>query len=193
MLVGPNGSGKSTLLRLLAGEEEPCAGEVLYGEEILANYYSQHQDETLDFEKTVIDEMRSAAPEATEGQARNLLGRFLFKGDDVYKLVRHLSGGERSRLSLARFLLRPANLLLLDEPTNHLDRNSRRELLAALKDFPGAVVAASHDPGVMELATRTLEVRDGRVKELIQRSSIGQTADAVKGNRNHKAKGRTRE
>ena len=150
-LVGPNGAGKSTLLRLLAGRERPDAGSLTLGRGVIVGYHAQDQSEVLDPDRTVLEEMRQSLPYGwSEERLRTLLGRFLFTGGAVYKQVGMLSGGEKSRLSLARLLLVPCNLLLLDEPTNHLDVPSREVLEAALRAFPGTVIVASHDRYFLE-------------------------------------------
>jgi ATP-binding cassette subfamily F protein 3 len=170
VLVGPNGSGKSTLLRIAAGLIEPTHGAVTWAERARSQYYDQHQDEVLDPESTVIGEVRSVAPAETDERLRTVLGQFLFRGDDVFKKVGVLSGGERSRVALAKFLIQPTNVLLLDEPTNHLDRNTRRKLIEALEAYDGTIVCASHDPGLLDrVATRVYEVADGGCRELIDR------------------------
>lgn len=165
-LVGPNGAGKSTLLKLIAGLEAPSAGQVRLGDNALIGYYAQDQSQTLDERRTVVEEALAAAPPGWSiERIRSLLGRFLFSQDDVEKRIGVLSGGEKSRLSLAKLLLRPANVLLLDEPTNHLDVPSREALEEALKAFPGTVLMASHDRYFMDrLATQVAEVGDGQVK-----------------------------
>jgi ATP-binding cassette subfamily F protein 3 len=150
-LVGPNGAGKSTLLRLLAGRERPDAGTLALGRGVVVGYHAQDQAEVLDADATVLGELRRSLPYGwSEERLRSLLGRFLFSGDDVYKRIGVLSGGEKSRVSLARLLLVPCNLLLLDEPTNHLDVPSREALEAALRVYPGTVVVASHDRYFLE-------------------------------------------
>jgi ATP-binding cassette subfamily F protein 3 len=126
VLVGPNGSGKSTLLKIVAGQFEPSEGVVTWAPRARPGYYDQHQDEALDGSHTVLQEVGVTAPSSHEGTLRNVLGRFLFSNDDVFKQVSVLSGGERSRVALAKFLLQPTNVLLLDEPTNHLDRVATR-------------------------------------------------------------------
>ena len=167
VLTGPNGSGKSTLLRAIAGEIEPSEGTVRWAERAVPGYYDQHQDEVLDRSRTVLDEVRSVAGNEADGALRGVLGRFLFTGDDVFKPISVLSGGERSRVALAKFLIRPSNVLLLDEPTNHLDTGTRRRLIDALEAFDGTIVCASHDPAILErVATRVFEVRDGECVEL---------------------------
>jgi ATP-binding cassette subfamily F protein 3 len=165
-LVGPNGAGKSTLLRLLAKSEKPDKGYVYSGHNVQTVFYTQAQAESLDARKTALEELRDAAPTGTtEQELRDTLGRFLISQDEVEKSVGVLSGGERSRLALAKLLMRPANLLLLDEPTNHLDIGSREVLEAALRSYPGTAIIASHDRYLLDkVATRILEVGDRRVR-----------------------------
>jgi ATP-binding cassette subfamily F protein 3 len=168
VLTGPNGSGKSTLLKIAAGKVIPSEGEVEWAERARPGYYDQHQDEALDPDRTVLDEVRAVADGEPEVRLRTILGQFLFRGDDVFKPIRVLSGGERSRVALARFLIQPTNVLLLDEPTNHLDRTTRRKLIEALEAYDGTILCASHDPGIVEgVATHVYDVRDGAVQELL--------------------------
>ncbi|MEX2375338.1 MAG: ATP-binding cassette domain-containing protein, partial [Dehalococcoidia bacterium] len=131
-------------------------------------YYDQHQDEELEGDRTVIDEVRAVSDGQTgDGALRGVLGRFLFTGDDAFKQVSVLSGGERSRVALAKFLIQPSNVLLLDEPTNHLDVGTRRKLIEALDGYDGTIICASHDSAILErVATRVYEVSDGGVREL---------------------------
>jgi len=167
-LVGPNGAGKSTLLKMLAGQVEPDAGAVELGHNVSRAYYAQHHVETLNPKHTVLESLEETAPRLTLTEQRNILGAFLFSGDDVDKKVSVLSGGERSRLSLARILSAPAPFLLLDEPTNHLDIRSCEVLAAALADFDGTVVAISHDRYFLDgLINRVWEVDGGQVKEYL--------------------------
>jgi ATP-binding cassette, subfamily F, member 3 len=159
-LLGANGAGKSTLLRLIAGTESPTSGIVTLGVNVRPRYFAQESTETLDPEHTVLEEILSDRPMLPE-QVRSYLGRFLFSGEDVFKRVSMLSGGERQRLSLAKLLLDDPNLLLLDEPTNHLDIPAREALEAALRDFPGTMIIATHDRYLLErTATRILTVED---------------------------------
>ncbi len=163
-LVGSNGAGKSTLMRLLAGVEAPTSGERIAGHNLSQAYFAQNQAEELNPERDVLAEISVDSPYAMVPKLRNILGSFLFSGDDVEKPVRVLSGGERNRLALAKLLLRPANLLLLDEPTNHLDLQSKQVLLDALKGYKGTIIFVSHDRYfVDQLASRVLEVGGGRV------------------------------
>jgi ATP-binding cassette subfamily F protein 3 len=163
-LVGPNGVGKSTLMRLLAGVEPPDAGTIKLGHKARTGYFSQDRYD-LDENKTVLENMTEGAPLSMIPQLRNILGAFLFHGDDVDKKVKVLSGGEKSRLALARMLLEPANVLLLDEPTNHLDLDSKAILLEALAAYKGTIVFVSHDRYFLdELATKVAEVGGGAVR-----------------------------
>ena len=158
-LVGANGAGKSTMMRLLAGVEEPRDGLREEGHNMVMAYFAQDQARTLDPQLSVLEQITRAAPFDMVPQVRNLLGAFLFHGDDVHKKVSVLSGGERNRLALAILLLRPANLLLLDEPTNHLDIASKEVLLQALKGYKGTLVFVSHDRYFVDaLANRVVEV-----------------------------------
>jgi ATPase subunit of ABC transporter with duplicated ATPase domains len=149
VVLGLNGAGKTTLLRLLAGVEEADAGEVMPGHGLRLVYYAQ-EHETLENDRTVLDNMRSAAPDLSESDQRGILGSFLFSGDDVAKPVRVLSGGEKTRLALALLVVSGANVLLLDEPTNNLDPGSRAEILSALRRYQGAIVLVTHDEGAVE-------------------------------------------
>jgi ATP-binding cassette subfamily F protein 3 len=165
-LLGPNGAGKSTLLRILAGTEEASSGTREEGRNVLVGYFAQHQAEALEPERTVLQEVLYGLESQPEGLARNLLGRLQLRGDAVFKPTKVLSGGERSRVALAKFLMRPANLLLLDEPTNHLDVASRAVLQEALSTFEGTVVLASHDwPFVAAVAKEAYRLEDGLLTE----------------------------
>lgn len=162
-LVGHNGAGKTTLMRVLAGDGFQ-SGEVNVGANVVRDYFAQDQTSALNADRTVYEELLAEAPYDRVPVLRDLLGAFLFSGDDVEKPVGVLSGGEKSRLALAKMLLRPSNLLLLDEPTNHLDLFSKDVLLDALRSFPGTVVFVSHDRYFVNgLATRTVEVSGGGI------------------------------
>ncbi|HVY92815.1 MAG TPA: ATP-binding cassette domain-containing protein [Bryobacteraceae bacterium] len=163
-LVGVNGAGKSTLIRLLSGEEPVSAGEYTLGHNAEPDYFAQDQYKALDPEATILDDLGSVAPRASNTELRNILGSFLFSEDDVFKRIGVLSGGERNRYALARMLMTPKNFLLLDEPTNHLDIRAKDVLLNALREFHGTVVFVSHDRYFLDqLATRVIEVADGAV------------------------------
>jgi ATP-binding cassette subfamily F protein 3 len=163
-LVGANGAGKSTLIRLLAGAERPTAGQIRWGYNVRKDYFAQDQYQALEAHRSLIDDLGSLAPAATQTYLRTLLGCFLFRDEDVFKPIGVLSGGERNRYAIARLLLIPANFLLLDEPTNHLDLRAKDVLLEALGDFAGTLVFVSHDRYFIDgLATRVFEVGNGRV------------------------------
>jgi ATPase subunit of ABC transporter with duplicated ATPase domains len=149
VVLGLNGAGKTTLLRLLAGVEQPDTGEVQPGHGLRLGYYAQ-EHETLDVTRTVLENLRAAAPDLSEAEHRSILGSFLFSGDDVAKPAGVLSGGEKTRLALALLVVSGANVLLLDEPTNNLDPGSRAEILSALRRFEGAIVLVTHDEGAVE-------------------------------------------
>ncbi|PIP88541.1 MAG: glycosyl transferase family 1 [Bdellovibrionales bacterium CG12_big_fil_rev_8_21_14_0_65_38_15] len=163
-VVGVNGAGKSTLLKVICGQTEPTAGQVSIGPSIKVGYFSQYSLEVLDPEATVSDEVRSRLPNVSDGYLRNLLAAFLFRGDDVKKKVRHLSGGEKSRLVLAYLFSQGNNLLVLDEPTNHLDIISRGILMDALKAYEGTLLFVSHDRYFLHaLGSKVMEVDKGGV------------------------------
>jgi ATP-binding cassette, subfamily F, member 3 len=165
VVVGVNGAGKSTLLRMISRREEPDAGELKWGTGVAPAFYSQENADAWTSDRQVIEELESAAPTSLVPELRTMLGAFLFRGDDVFKSVSVLSGGEKSRLALLMMLLKPANLLILDEPTNHLDLASKDVLLAALQDFPGTVIFVSHDRHfIAHLATAVLEVKGGAAR-----------------------------
>jgi ATP-binding cassette, subfamily F, member 3 len=163
-LVGANGAGKSTLIRLLTGVEPPTSGTLKLGHNVLAEYFAQDQYKVLDPNAKMLDDIGRTAPRVSQTELRSLLGCFLFSGDDVFKPLGVLSGGERNRYALARILVSPANFLLLDEPTNHLDLRAKDVLLEAVSSFTGTVVFVSHDRYFIDrLATRVLEVEGGHV------------------------------
>ena len=162
-LIGPNGSGKTTLLRTIVGEQTPLYGQVRHGYNVVINYYAQAH-EGLQHDATILDEVRRTSPSIEETRARTLLGRFLFTGDDVFKRVGDLSGGERSRVALAQLMLMQGNLLILDEPTNHLDIDSREALETVLNEYNGTILFVSHDRYFIDAVADTIwAVRDERV------------------------------
>ena len=164
-LVGPNGAGKSTLMRMLSGAEPPDRGERDEGHQVVMQYFAQDEATRLDPSLTVYETLADGSPMHMVPAIRNVLGGFLFSGDDVYKKAGVLSGGERTRLAVARMLLRPSNLLVLDEPTNHLDLDSKDVLLDALSDYGGTLVFVSHDRYFVErLATKVVEVGNGKAQ-----------------------------
>jgi ATP-binding cassette subfamily F protein 3 len=159
-LVGPNGSGKSTLLKMIAGEERPGSGRIRLGPAVSVVYFAQEQEQ-LDPDRTVLEEI-TATSDLDLKQARNHLGRYLFRGDDVFKKVAFLSGGEKSRLALARLALRSGNCLLMDEPTSHLDLPALEELETVLRGYPGTLIIVSHDRYFLKnLVNRVCELRQG--------------------------------
>ena len=161
-VVGPNGAGKSTLMRMLSGTEAPDGGTRLEGHQLVSQYFAQDEATRLNPDLTVYDTLGASSPADMLPAIRNILGGFLFSGDDIHKPVAVLSGGERTRLAVARMLLNPSNTLLLDEPTNHLDIDSTNVLLDALKDFGGTLIFVSHDRYfVDQLATSIIEVGQG--------------------------------
>ena len=161
-IVGPNGAGKSTFCRLITGQEEPDAGAHAFGHKVATSFFSQNHADELDPNLSVLETVEAAASRESMPHARNLLGCFLFRGDDVFKKIGVLSGGERSRVALVCMLLRPANFLILDEPTNHLDMQSQDVLQRALIDYPGSVMIVSHNRNFLDaLVSKTLEFRPG--------------------------------
>ncbi|MBY0470438.1 ATP-binding cassette domain-containing protein [bacterium] len=164
-VVGVNGAGKSTLLKVICGHTRPTSGTSDLGAGVHVGYFSQHSLDILDSKKTIFDEIHDRIPDATIGFVRNLLGAFLFSGDDVYKKIGVLSGGEKSRVVLATILATPVNFLVLDEPTNHLDIKSREMLLSAIQNFDGTVMIVSHDRHFLKaVAHRVFEVDHGELR-----------------------------
>jgi len=164
VLVGPNGAGKSTLLKLLAGVLDPQRGSRVLGHNVQAGYFSQYRTDVLDETLTVLEEALDTPQQLSVESVRTVLGSFLFRGDDVFKPVRVLSGGEKSRLALVKLLLDPPNLMLMDEPTTHLDIPSTEALLAALQQFRGTIILISHDVFfIRHLANHVVHIRDGRL------------------------------
>ncbi len=165
VVAGRNGAGKSTLLRIIAEQDKDFTGEVIPGAGVKIGYFSQDNAETIKGKQTILEYLESEAPLELIPKLRDMLGAFLFRGDDVYKSLDVLSGGEKARIALLQLLLSPVNLLVLDEPTNHLDIHSKDVLLDALKGFGGTVVFVSHDRGFIEqLATRVLELTPGHFR-----------------------------
>ena len=163
-LVGVNGAGKSTLIRLLSQQEQPTSGEIKLGHNVLADYFAQDQYKVLDPNAKMLEDIAGIAPKVPVVELRSLLGCFMFSGDDVYKTLGVLSGGERNRYAMAKMLVSPANMLLLDEPTNHLDLRAKDVLLEAIANFTGTVLFVSHDRYFIDgLATRVFEVEDRRM------------------------------
>lgn len=164
-VVGPNGAGKSTMIRILAGLEPISAGNREVGYNVTPGYFAQHQADELDPKNTPLDEMRLAGTHESETRLRTILGSFLFVGDDVFKKVSVLSGGEKSRVALAKMLLNSGNFLIFDEPTNHLDMQSKNILQQALQQFPGTLMIVSHDRDFLDpIVSKTLEVQPGKIK-----------------------------
>ncbi len=164
-VVGPNGAGKSTLIRILAGIEPITSGKRELGYNVTPGYFAQHQADELDPKNSALDEMKLAGSRESDTRLRTILGCFLFVGDDVFKKVKVLSGGEKSRVALAKMLLNPGNFLIFDEPTNHLDMQSKSILQQALQQFEGTLMIVSHDRDFLDpIVNKTLEVQPGRIK-----------------------------
>ncbi len=167
-VVGVNGAGKSTFVRMLAGVEDFNSGEIVAGYNVTQSYFAQHQAEELDLSSDVIGVVDSVATGEIRTRLRTILGAFLFRGEDVFKRVSVLSGGEKSRLALAKMLLQPANFLIMDEPTNHLDMRSKRVLQEALKEYGGTFVIVSHDRAFLDtLVNKVAEFSHGNVRTFI--------------------------
>jgi len=163
VVAGRNGAGKSTLLRIIAGKDKDFSGGVKFGSGVSVGYFSQDSAEKITGSETILERLERVCPLELIPKARDMLGAFLFRGDDVFKSIDVLSGGEKSRIALLELLLKPVNLLVLDEPTNHLDMHSKDVLLQAIQDFGGTCVFVSHDRGFIEdLATRVLELHPGK-------------------------------
>lgn len=171
-LVGVNGAGKSTLARMVAGFESISKGKMKLGHLVDIKYYSQHQSDELDPNKTVLEVMEESANGEVAKNLRNILGSFLFRGDDVFKLVKVLSGGEKSRLALAKMLIEPSNFLILDEPTNHLDMRSKDVLMEGLNSYEGTVLVVSHDRYFLDgIIDKVIEVKDKKIRIYFGNSS----------------------
>jgi ATP-binding cassette subfamily F protein 3 len=165
--VGQNGQGKSTLAKIIVGELEH-QGDLKLGHNVQIGYFAQNQAEYLDGSKTVLDTMIDAANETNRSKVRDILGSFLFRGDEAEKYVRVLSGGERNRLALAKLMLQPLNMLVMDEPTNHLDIKSKNVLKEALKKFEGTLILVSHDRDFLQgLTNNVYEFKDQKIKEYL--------------------------
>ncbi len=164
-IVGKNGSGKTTLSKIIASEENVDIGDFSFGHNVMVSYYSQDIAEQLDLNISVLETLENVNPQKSQGELRTILGCFLFQGDDVFKKVKVLSGGEKSRLTLAKILLLPSNLLIMDEPTNHLDINSKKILQDALLDYNGALLIVSHDVDFLDpIVNKVIEVKDKKIK-----------------------------
>lgn len=165
-LIGANGKGKSTLLRIIAQEDNDFSGESIHGHNVTQTFFAQHQLEALHLDNTILDELVNYAPSHTETELRNILGSFLFSGDDVFKKIQVLSGGEKSRVALAKALTADANFLVLDEPTNHLDITSVNILIQALQQYQGTFIVVSHDRYFLEqVANKIWYIEDKTIKE----------------------------
>ncbi len=165
-LVGPNGAGKTTLTRLISAELTPTEGSIALGPNTAIGYFAQHQVDTLHLDYKVIDEISASTPVSRTPQVRSVLGLFGFHGDDVFKPIRVLSGGEKARVSLARILLSGSNFLIMDEPTNHLDASARDALEKALRAYEGTVILVSHDRYFLDgIVNRVVEIRDGMLMD----------------------------
>ncbi|HEX3384457.1 MAG TPA: ATP-binding cassette domain-containing protein, partial [Mucilaginibacter sp.] len=165
-LIGANGKGKSTLLRIIAGADKEFTGKAETGHNVTQTFFAQHQLEALHLENTALQELQSFAPKHTETELRTILGSFLFTGDDVFKKIKVLSGGEKSRVALAKALTADANFLVLDEPTNHLDMQSVNILIQALQQFEGTLIVVSHDRYFLDnVANKIWFIEDHLIKQ----------------------------
>ena len=163
-ILGGNGVGKTTLMRMIIGEEKATSGEVEFGHNINLGYFAQNQAEKLNMNNIVMDEIYDVVPEYSVTQVRALLARFLFKNDRVFQEVNLLSGGEKSRLAMAKMLLSPTNLILMDEPTNHLDIPSKEVLINALQEFPETFIVISHDRDfIARTCNKIFEINNQRI------------------------------
>ena len=159
--VGPNGTGKTTLSRIIAGKLEPTSGLQEIGYNVFSSYYSQDVADQLNKEQTILETLENMGSELTQNQLRTLLGSFLFKGDDIFKKISVLSGGEKSRVALSKILLTKSNFIILDEPTNHLDITSTQLLQSALVNFSGSLIIVSHDVDFLRpIANKVLDIRN---------------------------------
>ncbi len=171
-LIGKNGTGKSTLLKILAGKVKYESGMINWGYNVKSRYFSQDQAFYSDSELTVLESMKQSDSNLSDNQIRNILGSFLFSGDDVIKQVKNLSGGEKSRLSLAKMLTEPSNFLIMDEPTNHLDVNSKNVLLTALQEYSGSILIVSHDRSFIDgFINKVLLINEGKSKIILGNST----------------------
>jgi ATP-binding cassette subfamily F protein 3 len=164
-LIGANGKGKSTLLRIVAGADKEYSGTSLTGHNVTQTFFAQHQLESLHLEHQILQELQAFAPKHTDTELRSILGSFLFTGDDVFKKIKVLSGGEKSRVALAKALTADANFLVLDEPTNHLDMASVNILIQALQQYEGTVIVVSHDRYFLDnVANKIWFIEDQKIK-----------------------------
>src|SRR5690554_7532509 len=165
-LIGANGRGKSTLLRIIAGADSEFQGSLEYGHNVSKTFFAQHQLEALHLENEILQELQAFAPKHTETELRSILGCFLFTGDDAFKKIKVLSGGEKSRVALAKALTADANFLLLDEPTNHLDIQSINILIQALKQYEGTFIVVSHDRYLLDnVANKIWYIENQKIKQ----------------------------
>src|SRR5690554_982440 len=165
-LIGANGRGKSTLLRIIAGADSEFKGNLEYGHNVTKTFFAQHQLEALHLENEILQELQAFAPKHTETELRSILGSFLFTGDDAFKKIKVLSGGEKSRVALAKTLTADANFLLLDEPTNHLDIQSINILIQALRQYEGTFILVSHDRYLLDnVANKIWYIEDQKIKQ----------------------------